>query len=785
MSQTEGDGRQVKKLLISLFALILIILIVVISIVSYPTLFKSLGQGGINSSLTPLSSNTATLFTTLTPTPSASSTLRPTSTPTITLTPTSTIEPSPTITPPGPATLVPFQPIKGDTYKLIEWTDNESDYMVALMNDYPNTLSESARGENYENYYNAYFYASIAQKESLLRFPESPLADNWNWGLAYNLAQIGDPGAGEQYNQLIVDGLNQGDTDLENLSNWFSMNEPRLNIYIIGLEALDGYLASYLLNIRGGGSAYILLLQSTGGYSGYVLAELFDFVNDPQSRSLVSDVTGDEFEEIGVYTLKPIDSFLAERPALLQLSDLPPLELYFRPSVPEFDVGMEFTNFWGVTEIPGGSKELYFETETYPACPATIKQIFHWDGNFFDIQDTEYRFSPNPSSLSYCEYLVDHAVNTWGYPPAIQLMEQLLPDWPPDYDQNGDPYPADAGDEWRYKLGVYNAQIGNYESAVEYFQEVINSPTDPLSKWVREASVFLANYKSAGDVYTACIQVDECNPSDALDFILNQAGRDPSQDAFEYLYQEDVPLRATGFFDFELDDIKERWFTVQHRPLEQLELWILATSRSGDVGFYISPVNANKPTFSYLDEDSKPPIVYVSNELAIRLNRDPDTFYPYIEFPVVEIIYTDPFVEGMNQARDELLSGGDPDTVIKMLKNLAVYPGLLCQATQTCDPYYYYLGLAYELAGKTNLAVETYLYLWQNYILSPFTSMARLKMIGTITPTPPTPTAVATPSTLTPTPPVSVTATPTGGIIYPTPTITNTFPPPVYPYPRP
>jgi tetratricopeptide (TPR) repeat protein len=364
-------------------------------------------------------------------------------------------------------------------------------------------------------------------------------------------------------------------------------------------------------------------------------------------------------------------------------------------------------------------------------------------------------------------------------------MEQLLPDWPPDYDQNGDPYPADAGDEWRYKLGVYNAQIGNYQGAVQYFQEVINTPTDPLSKWVQEASVFLANYKSAGDVYKACIRVDECNPSDALDFILNQAGRDSSQDAFEYLYQEDVPLRATGFFDFELDDVRERWFTVQHRPLEQLELWILASSRSGDVGYYISPVEENKPTFSYLDEAEDPPIVYVSNELAIRLNRDPDTFYPFIEFPVVEIEYTDPFVEGMNQARDELLSGGDPDAVIKMLKDLAIYPGLLCASTQTCDPYYYYLGLAYELDGNEDQAVETYLFLWQNYILSPFTSMARLKMAGTITPTPPTPTAVATPSTLTPTPPVIATPTPTGGIVYPTPTITNTFPPPVYPYPRP
>jgi hypothetical protein len=112
----------------------------------------------------------------------------------------------------------------------------------------------------------------------------------------------------------------------------------------------------------------------------------------------------------------------------------------------------------------------------------------------------------------------------------------------------------------------------------------------------------------------------------------------------------------------------------------------------------------------------------------------------------------------------------------------------LCRGTWTCDEYFYMLGLASELTGDQKAAIDTYLTLWQDYDKSPFTTMARLKLIGLLN----TPTPTLTPTT-TPTIPLAATPTATG----PAPTVlppTHSATPPAtqvipsevpYPYPSP
>jgi hypothetical protein len=107
-------------------------------------------------------------------------------------------------------------------YKLKSWSPESADYLIALIEDYPNTLVRQERGENDANYYAAFYYATIAQSEALLRFPDAPQANKWRWGLAYDLARIGDPRAGEHYAELIAAGLNRGETTLPDLEEWFT-----------------------------------------------------------------------------------------------------------------------------------------------------------------------------------------------------------------------------------------------------------------------------------------------------------------------------------------------------------------------------------------------------------------------------------------------------------------------------------------------------------------------------------------------------------------------------------
>ena len=174
--------------------------------------------------------------------------------------------------------------------------------------------------------------------------------------------------------------------------------------------------------------------------------------------------------------------------------------------------------------------------------------------------------------------------------------------------------------------------------------------------------------------------------------------------------------------------------------------------------------------------------------MAFTVERLPGTLEPYLRTVDLPKTFPDRFNQPLKADIQDLLIGEDPKTIQKQLLGLQSSPGLLCRGTWTCDEYLYMLGLASELAGDQKTAIDTYLSLWQDYDKSPFTTMARLKLVGLLN----TPTPTLTP-TSTPTLPLAATPTATG----PAPT----FPPPTlaitpsatqiisseepYPYPEP
>jgi hypothetical protein len=184
------------------------------------------------------------------------------------------------------------------------------------------------------------------------------------------------------------------------------------------------------------------------------------------------------------------------------------------------------------------------------------------------------------------------------------------------------------------------------------------------------------------------------------------------------------------------------------------------------------------PLPSYVDEETNPPVVFVEADRYLSLLRDPATGEPYLRHVDYKLAFPNRFTEGLLVAKNALLNGDDPKEVVKSLIALQSRPGLLCKATFTCDEYFYLLGLANELAGNLRAAIDSYLYLWLNYSKSPFTVLARLKLVGTLIP--PTPTY-----TLTLTPTITGTVTQTGTATIPgaaTPTPTTTLPG-IYPFP--
>jgi tetratricopeptide (TPR) repeat protein len=801
MTDSPESTARIRYLLTSLVVILILILALLVLLVAYPIVLAPSPVLTPTITLRPTNTSTPTLVPTMTLTPEPTGTSRPTFTPTITLIPSQTPTPSLTPTYSGPPTLTPANPIRGKDYSLEEWSPELADYMVMLMDDYPNTLSVSERGENDEGYYAAFYYATIAQNEALLRYPDAPQAVFWRWGLAFNLAQTGDSQAGEAYAELITQNLNDGDVDLEELEAWFEFHEDRLELEFIELEPVPGYQSSHLVEVKGGGSAIILILETNSGFQSHVLQDNFDFVNDPQFETFADDLTGDGIEEVVIYPNKPLVKHTLNPPFVYSLIKIPSFELDFNQATANFELGMEFTPRWSAESDAQGEIQLSFETNLFPPCIVVLNRTYHWNDLLFDLTDTQFQVKPDPDTLPYCSFIVDHAANTWGPEAAIQIMEPILSDWPPDFDENGDSYPPDAHYEWRYRLGVYHALLGHYEEATNYFSEIIKEPITPESQWIAPAEGFLDTYKKPEDVYKACLDATFCDPRYALSFLVENIPLNDYSDALVNLGLVGVQTRATGDFDFDGDGFEETWFTIRHYELQKLEFWILSPHPGGIEPIFVSVVESSSPTLIYIGDDPDPPIVLLDGTVVFSIHKVPGNSQPYLVNPDLPDTYPNRFEDGLQEATNALFLGVDPALVKTDLLVLEENPGLLCEPFWSCDLYYYMLGLASELSRDEKVSVDSYLFLWWNYPRSPFTIMARLKLEGatlppfptpTFTPTPTvtatlTPTKTSTPFTLTPTQIVATATaimTPTPVTPYPGPEVTLS-PTLVTPYPGP
>lgn len=793
MTDPPDNSTRVRYLLTSLVIILIFILALLVLLVAYPVVFAPAPTITPTLTITPTKTSTITPFPTITETPEPTRTSQPSLTPSITLIPSQTPTPSLTPTLSGPPTLTPANPIKGKDYSLEEWSPDLADYMVRLMDDYPNSLSGEERGEDDEGYYAAFYYATIAQKEAILRYPDAPQAVFWEWGLAYNLAQIGDPQASEAYGELITQHLNDGDIDVDELKSWFEFQEDRLDLEILELAPIQGYQSSYLIEISGGGSAFILLLETRSGFRYYVLVENFDFVNDPQFESFAEDLTGDGLEEIVIYPLESNKELTLTPPLVYSTEQIPPTILDFNQATANYLIGMDFSSQWTADTNPMEEKQLTFKTSLFPPCRVVLSRAYYWIDILFDPTDMQYQVIPYPDTLSYCSYIVDHSANFWGPEAAIQIMEPILPDWPPEVDENGDPHPPDAQDEWRYRLGVYHALLGHFGAAVNYFEGIISEPSTQDSRWIAPSELFLSKYTKAEDVYKACLTTEYCDPRLALTFLVENLTLDDYPNALTQLALDGVITTASGEFDFEGIDQEETWFTIRHHELEKLEYWILSPFPEGIEPIFVSVVDSSRPSTSYYEDDSNPPIVLLDNTIAFSIVRVPGSSQPYLVIPDLPDTYPNRFEEGLQKAMDALFSGANPAIVKADLLLLQENPGLLCKPYWSCDLYYYILGLASELSGDGILSVDSYLYLWWNYSKSPFTTMARLKLEGATLPHYPTPTStttltpsmMSTPLTITPsliTPSATTVTTPTPVTPYPGP---EQSPTPVIPYPGP
>ncbi|MGE5221790.1 MAG: hypothetical protein ACM3PY_05095 [Omnitrophica WOR_2 bacterium] len=698
--------------------------------------------------LTPLYSPTFTITPSATPSPRPTWTLRPSSTPTITPTP------APTNTPGPIPLLTAAKPLKfNDLYTLKKWTSADANSLVDRMVSYPDALFSSPEDQIRPEHDAYFYYAVFAAREALLRFPKDPMALHWRWQLAYSLAHLDDPQADQVYAGLVVNALDSRQATLSGLPEWFSQQEYRMQLETFQLTARPEYLSSQVVEIKandpGGGAAYFWLLETPNGFQAFPLSSHFDFAHRISSSFFQADLTGDGSPE-AVMTYSPSPGDTLFKPArVFDLSAVPPRELKFAPSLP-LDFGADYQNEW----LPQDEK-LVFKASLFPSCPVNVTRTYQWKGNEFTFESTQFQVKPAAKLLAWCADVVTHAETYWGPEAAIAFMQTLLPDWPPQNDVHGKPYPLDAKDEWRLRIGILYALAGNQAEAKRYLQDVIAKPVESSSRWITPAQQFLAAYQKPADLYRACLLVSDCDPRQALRQITSLIPLKDYDQASNFLLRYEVTLRASGLFDFENNGKPERWFLVRHKPLDALEFWILAPAADSIRALYIDTSETNNPAPYYHEPVETPPIVQIKMKEGFILHRVPTTQEPYIEHVTVEFTPTMYTKDTLQSAIDALFSGEAPGKVLQTLVALQKSPEFNCLNYRICDKFYYTLGLAYELTGDNLDAIDAYVKLWWENVENPYTTMARLKLIAT-------PLVTRTP-TITPT-----------RTITPTPTITNT-----------
>ena len=138
-----------------------------------------------------------------TSTPTNSPTPLPSRTPIPTFTPSNTPlpSPSPTSTPsPLPPTLTPAYPVSTpSTYQLVTWDATYADKIIHYMEAYPVILRQINPSLSAHEFNKNFYYATLLQAEAILRFPNAPQIDNWQWDYAYNLLRVKDTRALSRY----------------------------------------------------------------------------------------------------------------------------------------------------------------------------------------------------------------------------------------------------------------------------------------------------------------------------------------------------------------------------------------------------------------------------------------------------------------------------------------------------------------------------------------------------------------------------------------------------------
>ncbi len=183
---------------------------------------------------------------------------------------------------------------------------------------------------------------------------------------------------------------------------------------------------------------------------------------------------------------------------------------------------------------------------------------------------------------------------------------------------------------------------------------------------------------------------------------------------------------------------------MRHHSGEDLELWVLAASDVHLKAMFVDTVDNLTPSLllhvpprdSYPLDNSTFQFTIGNDAIYnfIRRQRDQEPYITKLNGFEPYIFEQSSEEAALDRAVDGLLSGTDPQEIVTQLQTLADNPNF-----EPNNRFYYYLGLAYELLGDEETAVNAYLLAWQDccdtwqlaeeiVTANPYAIMARAKL---------------------------------------------------------
>jgi len=658
----------------------------------------------------------------------------PTFLPTNTPSPTLTEIPVPTYTPAIPNTV----------YKIRTWSANDADLLIKQIASNLNAIQNEPQFQGvygWEYYMEQYQYLAFAEEEALFRFPNAPQSEKWQWDICYNLAfsyQYGDSADAPEldcYSKLIENGLNSGETTLAYLSNWLESHEPRFPFAITSYSPPQGFASANVIILEN--NAVIWLLEQSGKFYAVGLVSSMFYFREAWTEFEQFDVTGDNFPELILDVSISNCCGSVSRFYVYEVSSGTPKLLSFKNfSGNVTHTTSDYEGFITPLEAKSGHIGLIFNGHygydpLFQQCNVREYNKYYWDGYQFKLAETWFGIDePNErDDKEFCQFVIDTVKDAGEVEIAVRTIGDI---------QAGDP--DVSREQILYRLGEYQARIGNTDKAKEYFETTIYlQPTDKSStKWVRDAQIFLDNLNEKYSYYKVCSRIAECNIHEAFQQLVFETQLNSFTSITTFLKNSGVSIRSSGFKNFDNNNSIEQWLVIQHPNQSKREFWILVRDSENVYAVYVAEVPTDRPTLKeflgsneYVLSTSEGDSLFLLNNIstikqpyvmAHRLlkNTDPLVGDDYLELYLVD--------ESLDNITSKLFSGTDPVLIQQELTQLMQANTFDCKQSHLCDEVLYLLGVTRELIGDNKGAVESYVQLWKEYPDSFYTIMARSKL---------------------------------------------------------